>query len=134
MISRNGTSFYKRNFELCKFNLNIWLTSTVQVCLGVLPEGCVFLLLCNYVSLISLQIQFLWYMNLMNNGQMDRSNENPTQHLPWWLRKTTKNPTQVGRHRDLNPGPPECESRALPRSHLARSVSYCLFVQNDCYN
>ena len=28
----------------------------------------------------------------MNNGQMDRGNENPTQHLPWWLRKTTKNP------------------------------------------
>ena len=26
----------------------------------------------------------------MNNGQMDRGNENPTQHLPWWLRKTTK--------------------------------------------
>ena len=24
----------------------------------------------------------------MNNGQMDRGNENPTQ--PWWLRKTTK--------------------------------------------
>ena len=31
----------------------------------------------------------------MNNGQMDRGNENPTQHLPWWLRKTTKNPSQV---------------------------------------
>ena len=26
----------------------------------------------------------------MNNGQMDRGNENPTQHLPWWLRKTTQ--------------------------------------------
>ena len=26
----------------------------------------------------------------MNNGQMDRGNENPTQNLPWWLRKTTK--------------------------------------------
>ena len=26
----------------------------------------------------------------MNNGQMDRGNENPTQRLPWWLRKTTK--------------------------------------------
>ena len=30
-------------------------------------------------------------MNLKNTGQMDRGNENPTQHLPWWLRKTTKN-------------------------------------------
>ena len=28
----------------------------------------------------------------MNNGQMDRGNENPTQHLPWWLSKTTKKP------------------------------------------
>ena len=63
---------------------------------------------------------FLWYMNLMNNAQTDRGNENPTQHLPWWLRKTTKKPSQVGRHRDLNQGPPECESRALPRSHLVR--------------
>ena len=26
----------------------------------------------------------------MHNGQMDRGNENPTQYLPWWLRKTTK--------------------------------------------
>ena len=30
-----------------------------------------------------------------------------------------KTPSQVGRHRDFNQGPPECESRALPRSHLA---------------
>ena len=30
----------------------------------------------------------------MNYGQMDRGNENPTQHFPWWLRKTTKNPSQ----------------------------------------
>ena len=59
-------------------------------------------------------------MNLMNNGQMDRGDENPTQHLPWWLRKTTKNLSQVGRHRDSNQGPPECESRALPQSHLAQ--------------
>ena len=29
----------------------------------------------------------------MNNGQMDRGNENPNQHLPSWLRKTTKKKT-----------------------------------------
>ena len=29
----------------------------------------------------------------MNNGQMDRGNENPTQQLPWWLRETTKKTT-----------------------------------------
>ena len=40
--------------------------------------------------LLSSLILFLWYMNLMNNGEMDRGNENPPQHLPWWLRKTTK--------------------------------------------
>ena len=34
-------------------------------------------------------------MNLMNNGQMDPGNENPTKHLPCWLRKTTKKP-QLG--------------------------------------
>ena len=54
---------------------------------------------------------------------MDRGNENTTQHLPWWLRKTTKKP-QVDRHRDLNPRTPECKSRALPRSHLAW---FCFF-------
>ena len=38
--------------------------------------------------------------------------------------ETTKNLNQVGRPRDLNPGPPECESRALPRSQLARFVLF----------
>ena len=92
---------------------------------GCIQEGCVFLLLCVVnASIVKFTELILWYMNLMNNGEMDRGNENPTQHLPWWLRKTTKKP-QVGRHRDLNPGPPECESRALPRSHLARSPTFC---------
>ena len=30
--------------------------------------------------------------------------------------------SQVGRHWDLNLGPPECESHALPWSHLAQLV------------
>ena len=34
--------------------------------------------------------------------------------------KPRKNPSQVGQRRDSNPGPPECEYRVLPRSHLAR--------------
>ena len=42
--------------------------------------------------LSSLIFLILWYISLMNNGQMDRGNENPTQHLLWWLRKTTKKP------------------------------------------
>ena len=35
-------------------------------------------------------------------------------------KKPRKNPSQVDRDWDLNLGPSECESRALPRSHLAR--------------
>ena len=65
-------------------------------------------------------------MNLMNNGQMDRGNENPTQHTVCLddSGKPRKNPSQVGRHRDLNQGSSECESRALPRSHLARFIIF----------
>ena len=33
--------------------------------------------------------------------------------------KPRRNSSQVGWYQDLNAGPPECESRALPRSHLA---------------
>ena len=36
------------------------------------------------------------------------------------IEETTKSLNQVDRPLDLNPGHPECESRALPRSHLAR--------------
>ena len=38
--------------------------------------------------------------------------------------KLRKTPSQVGRHRDSNQGPPECESRALPRSHLSRWITF----------
>ena len=62
-------------------------------------------------------------MNLMNNNQMHRGNENPTLMTE---ENHEKNPRQVGRHRDSNQGPPECESRALPRSHLARYNQFCL--------
>ena len=41
-------------------------------------------------------------------------------HMTFKIEETTKNLNQVGRPRDLNPGPPECESRPLPRSHFAR--------------
>ena len=43
-----------------------------------------------------------------------------TNSLAIFIEETTENLNQVGRPRHLNPGPPECESRALPRSHLAR--------------
>ena len=68
---------------------------------GCIPEGCVFLLLCSHASFVKFTDLILWYMNLMNNGQIDHGNENPTQHLPWWLRITIKNLSQFGRHQDL---------------------------------
>ena len=49
----------------------------------------------------------------MNIGQMDRGNENPTQHLPWWLRKTTKQ-TPV---RLVGTG---IRTRVLPNASLVR--------------
>ena len=61
----------------------------------------------------------------MNNGQMDCGKENPSLHLPWWLRKTTKNPSQVGRHRDLNPDLPNA---SLVRYHGATSLGSGYFV------
>ena len=54
--------------------------------------GYILLLCVVNVSIVNFTELILWYMNLMNNGQMDRGNENPSQHLPWWLRKTTKKP------------------------------------------
>ena len=47
--------------------------------------------------------------------------------------KPRKNISQIGRHRDLNPGPPECESRALPRSHLVllEVVLFECFLSNS---
>ena len=59
---------------------------------GCIPEGCVFLLLCVVnVSIVKITELTLWYMNLMNNGQMDRGNENPTQHLPLMIEENHEN-------------------------------------------
>ena len=59
----------------------------------------------------------------MNNGQMDRGNENPTQHLPWWLRKP---PVRLAGHgiwtRDL-------PNASLVRYHGATSLDNKLFVR-----
>ena len=67
----------------------------------------------------------------MNNGQMDRGNENPTQHLPWWLRETMKTPSQVVWDRDFNSGPPKFKSSVLPVRHLSRWCSFCFVEQTD---
>ena len=43
----------------------------------------------------------------MNNGQMDRANENPNRGFALMTREATKKPSGVGCDRDLNSGPPE---------------------------
>ena len=64
-------------------------------------------------------------MNLMNNGQMNRGDENPTQHLPW-LRKTTKKPKSGWSAPGFEPGTPRmrvsCVTTEPPRSVV--NVSY----------
>ena len=86
------------------------------------PEAVYFYCCVVNVSFVKFTDLILWYMNLMNNGQMDRGNETPTQHLPWGLRKTMKKkPVQLVGTGIWTRDPPECESRALPQSHLARS-------------
>ena len=64
----------------------------------------------------------------MNDGQMDRGNENPTQHLLWWLRKTTKKPQSGWSAPGFEPGTPNA---SLVRYHRATSLSY--FVIIDLY-
>ena len=57
---------------------------------------------------------------------MYRGKVNPTQHLPWWLRETTKR-TQIsfGQHQDLNSELSECEC-----SVVNFDLRYALFIQN----
>ena len=91
---------------------------------GCVPEGCVFILLCSH--LLSSLILILWYMNLMNIGQMDRGNENPTQYLPWQLRKTTKKPQSCWSALGIEPGTSRmwvfCVTTEQPRSVCIVSV------------
>ena len=54
-----------------------------------------------------------WYRKYNNNFKIE---------------ETTKNLNQVGRPWDLNPGPPKCESRALPRSHLAQLIIIIIII------
>ena len=64
----------------------------------------------------------------MNNGQMDRGNENPTQHLPWWLRKTTKKPQSGWSAPGLEPGTSRmrvsCVTTEPPRSVVCFSFVF----------
>ena len=51
----------------------------------------------------------------MNNGHMDRGNENPTQHLPWWLRKTTRKPQSGWSAPCVTTEPPPSVKKTLVR-------------------
>ena len=61
----------------------------------------------------------------MNNGQMDRGNENPTQHLPWWQENHEKTPVRLVstgiRTRDL-------PNASLVRYHGATSLSLDFYI------
>ena len=112
------------------------IASRVFVCI---LEGWVFLLLCsqcfislkNYhlnVSFVKFTDLILWYMNLMNNGQIHRGNENPIQHLSWWLRKTTKNPQSGWSSPGFEPGTSRmrvsCVTTEPPRSVWIIIISF----------
>ena len=70
----------------------------------------------------------------MNNGQMDRGNENPTQHLPWWLRKTTKKPQSGWSAPGFESGSSRmrisCVTTEPPRSVLSL---FCFLLINEGY-
>ena len=94
-----------------------------------------FTLHCHLLGNLSIRSSPFWqqWFHIMRNCKHNNSGIwGPTRHLSLKitnslailrLRKPLKTSTRSGRPRDLNPGPPECESRALPRRHLAQ---YCL--------
>ena len=88
--------------------------------LGVYQKAVYFYCCIVNVSILKFAELILWYMNLMNNGQMDSGNENPTQHLPWWLRKTTKKPQSAWPAPGFEPGTSRmrvsCVTTEPPRS------------------
>ena len=51
--------------------------------------------------------------------EKDRRGIKFNQDSPQSIEKTTENPSQFCRHLGSNQVAPECESRVLPRSHLA---------------
>ena len=112
-------------------NLWTWLVIEEGCGLGVfgcVSEGCVFLLLCcQYFHLLSSLILILWFIwiSWIMVKWIVVMKIQPNICLDAWV-KPRKNPSQIGRHRDSNPGHLECESRVLPRSHLARFVEYCI--------
>ena len=63
----------------------------------------------------------------MNNGQMDRGNENPTQHLPWWLRETTKKPQSGWSAPGFEPGTSRMRVSCVT-TDPPRSVNFYLFI------
>lgn len=65
-----------------------------------------------------IRTDILIYMSMIKDDDAWQVNSNPA--FASSIKETTKNPSQISWPRRLNPGPPGCESRVLPRSHLAR--------------
>ena len=64
------------------------------------------------------------------NGQMDRGNENPTQHLPWCLRKSTKRPQSRLPAQGFEP----CTSRmrvSCVTTEPPRSIDFLIIIGNE---
>ena len=59
----------------------------------------------------------------MNNGQIDRSNRNPPQNLPWWPMETTIKPKSRWSSPTLSP---QYESSLFPLQNLAWYRLDCL--------
>ena len=95
--------------------------------LGLYQKAVYFYCCLSMFYLLSSLILILWYMNLINNGQMDRDNENPTQHLPWWLRKTTKKPQSGWSAPGFEPGTSRMRVSCVT-TEPSRSVFIDLFV------
>ena len=90
------------------------------------PEGCVFLLLCSKCF-----ICYIHWFNFMiyEFDEMDRGNENPTLHLSWSLRKTTKKPQSGWSAPGFEPGNPRIRVSYVT-TEPPRSIQMSL--QTDC--
>ena len=97
---------------------------------------CISIVVLSMFHLLNSLILILWYMNLINNGQMDRGNENPIQHLPWWLRKTRKKSQSGWSAPGFEPGTSRmrvlCVTMEPPRS-VTNTFTPLVLTKKNCF-
>ena len=114
---------------------HLWSYRVYDLCVCT-RRLCISIVVLSMFHLLSSLILILWYMNLMHNGQMERGNENPTQHLPWWLRKTTKKPQSGWSAPGFEPGTSRMRVSCVT-TEPARSVFViyvCFILIMVCYS